>query len=84
MKVVAVLVVALIALGSAQKLSAQQTTVLIDLSQQTAYLIENGRVALMSPIASGKDGWGTPTGKFRVINKDLNHTSADFGLIVDA
>ena len=84
MKVSALLMVALVAFGSAQKLSAQGTTILIDLGQQAAFLIENGRVALVSPIASGKDGWGTPTGKFRVINKDLNHTSADFGLIVDA
>jgi lipoprotein-anchoring transpeptidase ErfK/SrfK len=84
MRVAAFLVVALIGLGPAQKLSGQQTAVLINLTQQSAYLFENGRLALISPIASGKEGWGTPTGKFRVINKDLNHVSADFGLIVDA
>jgi L,D-transpeptidase catalytic domain len=84
MRVAALLVVALVALGSAQRLSGQETSVLIDLTKQTAYLLENGRLALVSPIASGKDGWGTPTGKFRVINKDATHTSADFGLIVDA
>ena len=84
MRVSVLLTVALFALGLAQKLSGQQTAVRIDLTQQTAYLVENGRVALSSPIASGKEGWGTPTGKFRVISKDLNHVSADFGLIVDA
>src|ERR1700740_925927 len=84
MRVSLLLTVALFALGLAQKLSGQQTAVRIDLTQQTAYLVENGRVALISPIASGKEGWGTPTGKFRVISKDLNHVSADFGLIVDA
>jgi lipoprotein-anchoring transpeptidase ErfK/SrfK len=84
MRVSVLLTVALFALGLAQKLSGQQTAVRIDLTQQTAYLVENGRVALISPIASGKEGWGTPTGKFRVISKDLNHVSADFGLIVDA
>jgi lipoprotein-anchoring transpeptidase ErfK/SrfK len=84
MRVAALLVVALFALGSAQKLSGQETAILIDLTKQTAYLLENGRVALVSPIASGKDGWGTPTGKFQVINKDANHVSADFGLILDA
>jgi lipoprotein-anchoring transpeptidase ErfK/SrfK len=83
MRVAAVLVLAMILLGAAPKLSGQQTAVVIDLTQQTAYLLENGRVALVSPIASGKDGWETPTGKFRVINKDLNHVSADFGLVVD-
>ena len=84
MRVSVLLTVALFALGLAQKLSGQQTAVRIDLTQQTAYLVENGRVALISPIASGKEGWGTPAGKFRVISKDLNHVSADFGLIVDA
>ena len=79
----AFLVVALCALASAQKLSGQEISVLLDLTKQTAYLLENGRVALVSPIASGKDGWGTPTGQFHVINKDATHTSADFGLIVD-
>ena len=83
MRVATLLVVALITLGPAQKLSGQQTSVLIDLTRQTAYLLENGRVALISPIASGKDGWETPVGKFRIINKDVNHVSADFGLIVD-
>src|SRR5580704_14899765 len=78
------LVVALMALGPAQKLSGQRTTVLIDLTRQTAYLLENGRVALISPVASGKEGWVTQTGKFRVMNKDVNHASADFGLIVDS
>ena len=84
MRVSVLLTVALFTLGLAQKLSGQQTAVRIDLTQQTAYLVENGRVALISPIASGKEGWGTPAGKFRVISKDLNHVSADFGLIVDA
>ncbi|MFY9983274.1 MAG: L,D-transpeptidase [Chthoniobacterales bacterium] len=84
MRVTAFLVVALFALGSAQKLSGQETSVLLDLTKQTAYLLENGRVALVSPIASGKEGRGTPTGHFQVIDKDATHTSADFGLIVDA
>src|ERR1700751_5511252 len=84
MRVSVLLTVALFALGLAQKLSGQQTAVRIDLTQQTAYLVENGRVALISPIASGKEGWGTPVGRYRVISKDLNHVSGDFGLVVDA
>jgi lipoprotein-anchoring transpeptidase ErfK/SrfK len=83
MRAVAILVVALATLGLAPKLGALQTGVLINLTQQTAYLFENGRVTLISPIASGKDGWGTPTGRFQIIKKDLNHVSGDFGLVVD-
>ncbi|MBV8277276.1 MAG: L,D-transpeptidase [Verrucomicrobia bacterium] len=83
MKVAAILAVALVTLGPAPKLGALQTAVVINLTEQTAYLFENGRVALISPIASGKDGWGTPTGRFKIIGKDLKHVSADFGLVVD-
>jgi hypothetical protein len=83
MRVAMLLVVAVITLAWAPKLSGQ-TTVLINLTEQTAYLFENGRVALISPIASGKEGWGTPAGRFRIIKKDLNHVSGFFGLVVDA
>ena len=84
MRIVAKLAIALFAIGLAGKLSAQQTEVIIDLSQQAAYLLESDRVAFISPIASGKEGWGTPTGSFRVISKDLNHRSGNFGLVVDS
>ena len=75
--------IALFALGLCGRVTAQQTRVIINLTEQAAYLIEDGRVAIVSPIASGKDGWGTPTGNFRIINKDLNHRSGSFGLVVD-
>ena len=65
------------------KLSAKQTAVMIDLTEQMAYLLEDGRVAYVSPIASGKEGFATPAGSFRVISKDLNHQSGNFGLITD-
>jgi lipoprotein-anchoring transpeptidase ErfK/SrfK len=65
------------------RVAAKQTKVVINLTEQTAYLIEEGRVVIVSPIASGKDGWGTPTGNFRVTSKDLSHRSGSFGLIVD-
>jgi len=84
MKAVAKLAIALFAIGLAGKLSAQQTEVIINLTEQAAYLLQDGRVALISPIASGKEGWGTPTGNFRVMMKDLNHQSGSFGLVVDS
>jgi hypothetical protein len=40
--------------------------------------------SFVSPIASGKEGRGTPTGSFRVISKDLNHRSGSFGLVTDS
>jgi lipoprotein-anchoring transpeptidase ErfK/SrfK len=60
------------------------TRVVINLSEQRAYLVENGRVSLVAPIASGKPGWLTPTGHFSIINKDIDHRSQSFGSILDA
>jgi hypothetical protein len=84
MKATTMLALVLGILGAAPELRAQHTAVVINLSEQTAYLLENGRVALVSPIASGKEGWGTPSGRFHILKKDVNHVSADFGLVVDS
>jgi L,D-transpeptidase-like protein len=84
MKATSWFALALVILGAAPELRAQHTAVVINLTEQTAYLLENGRVALVSPIASGKEGWGTPIGRFHIIKKDVNHVSADFGLVVDS
>jgi lipoprotein-anchoring transpeptidase ErfK/SrfK len=78
------LAMALFVIGLATTADAQRTAVVINLTEQAAYLLEDGRVAFVSPIASGKEGWGTPTGSFRVFSKDLNHHSADFGLVIDS
>jgi L,D-transpeptidase catalytic domain len=77
------LTVALLALALTTKLNAQQTSVIINLTEQAAYLVEDGRAVLISPIASGKEGRGTPSGTFRIISKDLNHQSGSFGLVMD-
>jgi lipoprotein-anchoring transpeptidase ErfK/SrfK len=63
---------------------AAESRVIINLSDQSASLIEGGRTILVSPIASGKPGWSTPTGNFSIFNKDIDHLSRSFGLIVDA
>jgi len=84
MRVATKIAIALLVIGLAAKLNAQQTAVVINLTEQAAYLFEDGRLAFISPIASGKEGWGTPTGNFRVISKDLNHKSGNFGLISDS
>jgi hypothetical protein len=84
MKLVTKLAIILLAIGLAGRLRAQQPSVIINLTEQSAYLLENGRVAFVSPIASGKGGRETPTGSFKVISKDLNHRSGSFGLITDS
>ena len=56
----------------------------IDLSQQTAYLIQGRRLIMESPISSGRSGHVTATGSFKVIEKERNHFSSIYGKIVDA
>src|SRR5215469_1918621 len=63
---------------------ANARQVLIDLSEQRAFLLEGRQVLLSSPIASGKQGWSTPTGHFRIRAKDISHRSGSFGLIADS
>ena len=84
MRITTKLAIVLMTIALCAKLSAQQTAVIISLSEQTAYLLTDGHVAFVSPIASGKEGRGTPIGSFRVISKDLNHQSGSFGLITDS
>jgi lipoprotein-anchoring transpeptidase ErfK/SrfK len=59
------------------------TRVIINLSEQRAYLLEDGKVSLVAPIASGKPGWSTPTGNFSIILKDIDHRSQSFGSVLD-
>jgi lipoprotein-anchoring transpeptidase ErfK/SrfK len=56
----------------------------IDLEQQTAYLIYDGEVVLSSPISSGRAGYQTKRGRFKVIQKERNHYSNLYGKIVDS
>ena len=56
----------------------------IDLQEQRAYLLENGRPVLASPISSGRYGHLTEGGSFKVIEKERNHYSSIYGKIVDA
>lgn len=55
----------------------------IDLGDQKAYLLKNGRTFAASPISSGRYGHLTPTGDFSVIEKDRDHKSTLYGKIVD-
>jgi hypothetical protein len=60
-----------------------QRTIEIDLTNQEAYLTSHGRVILRAPICSGRPGHETPTGNFRVTDKDVNHASSFYGFFGD-
>jgi hypothetical protein len=60
------------------------TSVEIDLEEQTAYLLQNGRPVLATPISSGRYGHVTERGSFKILDKERNHYSSMYGKIVDA
>lgn len=64
--------------------STPSSAIEIDLQEQTAYLIRHGRAVLSTPISSGRHGYLTATGNFKVIEKERNHFSNIYGKIVDA
>ena len=61
-----------------------ETSVEIDLQEQRAYLLQNGRPVLASPISSGRYGHLTKSGSFTVLEKERSHHSSMYGKIVDA
>ena len=87
MKGAALTLLSLIALSASVTLASGQspsTSIEIDLLDQTAYLIRNGRAVLSAPISSGREGHFTETGSFKVIEKERDHFSSLYGRIEDA
>jgi len=64
-------------------LSPDDSRVVVSISKQRAYLLSGDRVAIDSPISSGKRVGMTPTGKFSVMEKDKDHRSSIYGDFVD-
>jgi lipoprotein-anchoring transpeptidase ErfK/SrfK len=83
MKWAAFLCLAALAAGSAFA-QAPGTSIEIDLQEQTAYLMRNGRAVLSTPISSGRYGHLTDVGSFKVMEKERNHFSTLYGRIEDA
>ncbi len=59
-------------------------SIVIDLGKQEAYFYKGGELAGMSPISSGREGYRTPTGNFRIIQKNRDHVSNLYGNYVDS
>ena len=60
-----------------------RASIVIDLSQQEAYLYRGKNRTASSRISSGREGHRTPTGKFSVIRKDIDHRSSLYGNYVN-
>lgn len=60
-------------------LTAANSKIIICLPQQRARIYVNGKVACDWPVSTGTDGHETPTGVFRVIEKEKDHKSNRYG-----
>jgi lipoprotein-anchoring transpeptidase ErfK/SrfK len=61
-----------------------RTSILIRLHEQRAYLYRGNDQVSVASISTGREGYGTPTGTFRVIRKDPDHRSGIYGDYVNA
>jgi lipoprotein-anchoring transpeptidase ErfK/SrfK len=57
--------------------------IVVSLRAQEAYLYRGGYRTAASRISSGREGYRTPVGRFRVIRKDEDHRSSLYGDYVD-
>ena len=59
-------------------------SIVIDLSEQQALFYKGGKLVGISAISSGREGYGTPTGKYKITQKNPNHVSNLYGDYVNA
>jgi hypothetical protein len=59
-------------------------SITIDLGEQKAFFKRGGKIVGMSPISSGREGYRTPAGSFRISQKSRDHVSNLYGDYVDA
>jgi len=59
-------------------------SIVIDLGQQKATFLKNGLEVGRAPVSTGKEGFKTPAGSFKIIEKNSNHVSSLYGDYVNA
>jgi lipoprotein-anchoring transpeptidase ErfK/SrfK len=59
-------------------------SVKISLGEQRAYFYKSGQLVGISQLSTGREGLDTPTGNFKIIQKDIDHASTRYGDYVDA
>jgi lipoprotein-anchoring transpeptidase ErfK/SrfK len=60
-----------------------RASIVVRLSEQRATLYRGGNEVATARVSTGREGYGTPTGRFRVIRKDIDHRSGLYGDYVD-
>jgi lipoprotein-anchoring transpeptidase ErfK/SrfK len=61
-----------------------RSSIVVNLRDQEAYLYRGSNRTASSRISSGREGYRTPVGTFRVIRKDKDHRSSIYGDYFDA
>jgi len=64
--------------------SSGKPSIKISLGEQRAYFYKSGQLVGISQLSTGREGMGTTTGSFKIIQKDQNHVSSQFGDYVDS
>jgi hypothetical protein len=59
-------------------------SITISLREQRAYFYKSGVLVGVSQLSTGREGLNTPSGRFSVTQKDINHASNLFGDYVDS
>lgn len=55
--------------------------IIIDLKQQKVFYNIGSTLVGISPMSSGKEGYGTPRGTYKIIQKDANYKSGTYGVL---
>ena len=63
--------------------SVGKPKIVIDLGEQRAYFYRGDQVVGVSIVSTGREGYNTPPGEFRVVEKDSTHVSSIYGDYVD-
>ncbi len=58
-------------------------SVKITLSEQRAYFYKSGQLVGISQLSTGREGLATPSGTYKISQKDVNHVSSKYGDYVD-
>jgi lipoprotein-anchoring transpeptidase ErfK/SrfK len=64
-------------------ITPDNSRVRISISKQRAYVYVGDEIYIDTPVSTGKRAGMTPTGSFRVMEKDLDHRSSIYGDFVD-
>jgi lipoprotein-anchoring transpeptidase ErfK/SrfK len=60
-----------------------EASIVVDLSQQRAYFYKAQTLVGVAVVSTGRPGFATPPGEYKVIERDRHHTSSLYGDFVD-